>query len=290
MENGLNQTLLNKQSDQTSYANPPEGTQVNYKFETFPQIQRLPIVLGNDEKAQDQLKKLAIGKFGQLAGNLSIIFLFTDFNFTEPIYEAIVLCIIPLNFFGTLLLIIELSSIFKAKSNPKLLCSAQWDKRQKCVSGALGMLQLLCLLNLACAPLWAKLLDESKFSHAERNAREWVILVIYIMLLVMTAVVLLFVAGIICKVMTSSKAIAAEKQEIKSKLSSAALLKYEDLQTEQTHCGLCYAQFEANSNIAQVKCTETHIFHRWCLEQQLEAKDELGKLNKCVLCAETLDF
>lgn len=218
--------------------------------------------------------------------------LYTDKVYTSAFFVALVIFLLPLNAFGGFIQLLELIKILRAKKDPKLLLSPQFDSWLRIPIVLFGFLQVLSLINLFFIPLWADwVAEEATLYPGPRTTRETVLLVIWYLLITMTACILVFIAYMVVKGTQARAPVAAQKEAIKEQLKAAAPMSYADLGKETTLvCGLCYAEFADADSVVKLGCNEEHVYHRGCMEQQLELADGFGELNKCVQCKEAITF
>ena len=49
-------------------------------------------------------------------------------------------------------------------------------------------------------------------------------------------------------------------------------------------CPICMLNFEGNDKVYGLKCSNLHLYHQECLNDQLNARDD-----KCALCRKRID-
>lgn len=274
------------------FTNPPEGTPIHPKFEVFGFIKRYPILKGDVKAANCHLNVQIIGALLQMFVNASAYPSFLGVEYTTPLLKAKELCLLPLAGLSFLIQTLMFIAACMARADSKLLCSRQWDKRIYCIQMVLTVPQLVCLFNILMVYFWEKTLDASDFEGGAPGPQESLLDVVYTVVMVMSGLVFTLILLVILYVLAYQSKFKADKELISSKLLALKPMKYAALPEGEApkYCGLCFQAFEKLNDIVRVQCKGGHVFHRRCLQKQLELRDLLGEFNSCCLCKGKLVF
>lgn len=49
-------------------------------------------------------------------------------------------------------------------------------------------------------------------------------------------------------------------------------------------CPICYLDFEEGEEVSVCPCHNTHVYHKYCLDEVVDYNNEKGKDNTCAIC------